>query len=487
MRVPSSDRADRQPADETSGSGPQRVSRRDALKLAAAAVLPQATQLLRKRRVIVAGAGIAGLSCAWELVRRGHDVTVLEASGRTGGHILTIRDGLDDGLYADGGAEHFTQPGYERYWGYVREFELPAVYYPRRENIVRWIEGKPYTAEMLGDPKVLSTFGFSSREVAYLTKHPFPELAALYFAPYVDSFEDEYRPFDAGLNALDRMSETELFRKDGASPAALRFIGGSGSALQAVWHAAILELRGVPLFPPKVFRLLGGNQTLTDTFARRLDERVRLHSPITAIEHGDTGVRVSYRAGETTARLEADYLVCAMSARMLRLLPVTPSWPEAKAFAIANVPYYHDTRVVFQSRSRFWQRDDVSPNMEFGEPQLYHVWSTTEEVATTRGLLAGTASGAGTAERALETFRKFYPGRSEDIEKTQVVVWALDPWASACERTSYHPGELAKFWPVLIEPHGRIHFAGAYADNLNWGMEAATRSAHRVAEAIHRA
>ena len=482
-----SERINRQPASETGASRPDNITRREALKLAAVAILPQVEQSARRRQVIVAGGGIAGLSCAWELVRRGHDVTVLEASARTGGHVYTIREGLDDGLYADGGAEHFTQPGYERYWEYVREFELPSVYYPRREDILRWIGGKRYTPEMLADPKVLHTLGLNSREVAYLAEHPFPELAGLYFAPYLDSFEDEYRPFAAGLNALDRMSETELFRKDGASAAALNFIGGTGSALQAVWHAAILKMRGVPLFPPKVFRLVGGNQTLTDTVTRRLGEKVRLGSPITGIEHGQTGVRVSFRDGGTTSRLEADYLVCAMSARMLRLLPVTPAWSDAKAFAIANVPYYHDTRVIFQSRSRFWQRDGVSPNMEFGEARLYHVWPTSQEVSTTRGLLAGTASGAQTAERALETFRRFYPGRSEDIEKTHVVVWALDPWASACERTSYAPGQLAKFWPVLIEPHGRIHFAGAYADNLNWGMEAATRSAYRVAEAIHRA
>ncbi len=464
------------------------VTRRQVLQLAATTLLQRSdVRQSRPKTVIVAGAGIGGLSCAWELVRRGHDVTVVEASARTGGHVFTFREGLDDGLYADGGAEQFTQPGYERYWEYVREFDLAHVYYPRREHIMRWIGGRMHTPEMLADPKVLDGLGLNRREIAFLAEHPFPELASLYFAPYVDSFEDEYRPFDAGLNALDRLSATELFRKDGASPAAIGFIGGSGSALQAVWHAAILKRRGVPLFPPKVYRLIGGNQTLTDTFAQKLGARVRLRSPVTGIEHGRTGVRVSCKSNGETTRLEADYLVCAMSARMLRLLPVSPAWPAAKTYAVSNVPYYHDTRVIFQTRTRFWERDGVSPNMEFGDAPLYHVWSASQDVQTTRGLLAGTASGAGTAERALATYRKYYPGRSEDIEKAHVVVWAVDPWSSACERTSYPPGDLAKFWPVLIEPHERIHFVGAYADNLNWGMEAATRSAHRVAEAIHQA
>jgi monoamine oxidase len=467
---------------------PTSLTRREVLSLAAAALLrPPQAGAKRSKRVLVAGAGIGGLSCAWELVRRGHDVTIVEASARTGGHVFTVREGLDDGLYADGGAEHFTQPGYERYWDYVREFNLAYTYYPRREHIVRWIKGAPYTEEMLADPKVLGKFGFNSKEVEYLTKHPFPELASLYFAPYVDRFEDEYRPFDAGLNALDQITVTELFRRDGASAAALEHIGGSGSALQAVWHAGILKRRGVPLFPPKVYRLIGGNQTLTDTFTDRLRDRIRLQCPVTAIEHGDSGVRISCREREDIVRLEADYVVCAMSARMLRLLPVTPAFPPEKAYAIEHVPYYHDTRVIFQTRTRFWDRDGLSPNMEFGDPALYHVWSASQDVKTTRGLLVGTASGAGTADRALAVYRRLYQGRSEDIEKTHVVVWAVDPWASACERTSYGPGELGKFWPVLIEPHGRIYFAGAYADNLNWGMEAATRSAHRVAEAIDRA
>ena len=464
-----------------------RMSRRQALQVAAAALLAGRTTRAAARRVIVAGAGIGGLSCAWELVRRGHDVTVLEASERTGGHVFTFHESLDDGLYADGGAEHFTKPGYERYWSYVEEFKLPHLYYPRRDNILRWIGGKPYSPEMLADPKVLEAFGLNRREIDYLKTRPFPELATLYYAPYLDTFHDEYRPFDAGLNELDRVTTTELFRKDGASPGALSFIGGSGSALQAVWQAAILKLRGVPLFPPHVYRLVGGNQKLPDALVERLGDRIRLRSPVTAIEHGQTGVRVRCRGAGGTVTHEADYLVCAMSAWMLRNIPVTPGWPANKAFALQNVPYYSDSRVIFQSKTQFWKRDNLTPSMEFGDPELNHVWRMAEEVNTTRGLIVGTATGAQTPEAALAMYRKRYPGKSEDIEKAHVVAWATNPWASACERTSYGPGELAKFWPILIEPHGRIHFVGAYADNLNWGMEAATRSAYRTAEAITKA
>ena len=96
----------------------------------------------------------------------------------------------------------------------------------------------------------------------------------------------------------------------------------------------------------------------------------------------------------------------------------------------------------------------------------------------------GTAGGFTTADDALATFRRFYPGGSDDIEQAFVIDWAKDPWAMACEPVSYGPGQLRRFWPRVIEPEGRIHFVGAYADNLNWGMEAATRSAHRVAAAI---
>ena len=43
-------------------------------------------------------------------------------------------------------------------------------------------------------------------------------------------------------------------------------------------------------------------------------------------------------------------------------IPVSPAWPEAKAFVIREMPYYTRTRVVLQSRTRFWNTDKISPN-----------------------------------------------------------------------------------------------------------------------------
>ena len=120
------------------------------------------------KKIIVGGAGLAGLCCAYELMKKGHDVTVLEASGRHGGHIFTVHDGLSDGLYGDFGQEHIVKPGYKLYFEYAKELGLETIPYPRRKGIQKRINGKFYSEEMLKDPAILKTFGFNEKEIKIL-------------------------------------------------------------------------------------------------------------------------------------------------------------------------------------------------------------------------------------------------------------------------------------------------------------------------------
>ena len=79
-----------------------------------------------KKRVIVIGAGLAGLCAAYELEALGHDVTVLEAQDRPGGRVHTLRSPFSDGLYAEAGASRIPT-SHDLTLAYARLFALPLV------------------------------------------------------------------------------------------------------------------------------------------------------------------------------------------------------------------------------------------------------------------------------------------------------------------------------------------------------------------------
>ena len=61
------------------------------------------------KKVLVLGAGLAGLVAGHELTQAGHEVTILEAQLRPGGRVQTLRD-FSDGLYAEAGAARIPRP-----------------------------------------------------------------------------------------------------------------------------------------------------------------------------------------------------------------------------------------------------------------------------------------------------------------------------------------------------------------------------------------
>lgn len=456
----------------------------------------------KKKKVIVIGGGIGGLSCAFDLMERGHDVTLLEASRRTGGHVKTIYDPLPDGLYADVGAEQFTNPGYDTYREWVRKFDLPVMAYERRRKMYANVRGQWRTEEELADAKIQREFGFNEREVAYMQEHGWKNMPRLYFGPMADKFKDEYQPFGIGLDELDHVVLGDWLAEQGASETGRGHCGGSRltskekpatasdvSALYRIWQESIVKMRGLPVFKREVFRLKGGNQLLPDTFAKHLGDRVRKNCLVTVLEHDANGVTVTFAEGPDKKEqvVKADYAVMCVSPMVIAGIKVSPGWPETKKFALEHTPMGMQSRIVLQAKTRFWEGDNVpSINFETGNSTMGLVYECAGEVAGESCVLMGSGPPALAPADALAAFRKFYPGKNKDTIE-QVIVhewWKEEPLALGCERHAFALGKLAQVWPHLIQPVGRVHFAGAAYDNLPWGQDAATRSARRVTLAI---
>ncbi len=453
----------------------------------------------KAKKIVVAGAGITGLCCAYELMKKGHEVMVLEASGRHGGHVFTGRDGLSDHLYADFGADHITKPGYEQFFAYIKEFDLPVLPYPNAEgseaapggNPMKMIGGKFYTNEMLADPAVLKKFGFNDEEVKFLSAHPWYRLKSIYLHSFLSKFSEVNNPFGIGYDNLDRISLYELYKKQGASPAALGFLGGKNtSALYALWRLAVMKERGIPLSEGDTFRLKGGNQELPNAFAGKLGARVKLRHPVLAISQSETGVTVTHTAYnyEKEEKVRADYLVNCMSLSVFKNIPVTPALSPEKQYVVDNLAYTSHPFYVFEAASRFWIKDGFkSINLQFESPEISAIWQEPNEIDSSRVVLKAFGPGGLSPQRVLAAFRKVYPGGQDTIVQALTKDWTKDSFSPSCEMLPFPIGEMHRFWPQILKPEGRIFFAGTYADNLSRGMESCLRSAGRVAKEIDQA
>src|SRR6185436_3045332 len=102
--------------------------KRSALAVAgvSAARFPFVTVGAAPKKVVIVGAGIAGLSAGYELTQLGHDVIILEARARPGGRIYTLREPFADGLYAEAGAARIPDT-HDLTLKYVKLFELPLI------------------------------------------------------------------------------------------------------------------------------------------------------------------------------------------------------------------------------------------------------------------------------------------------------------------------------------------------------------------------
>jgi monoamine oxidase len=446
-------------------------------------------------RVVVVGAGLAGLAAARALVAGGADVTVVEARDRVGGR--TEGGHTADGTPVELGGQ-WIGPTQNRMYRLVDELGL--------RTFPTWNTGEHVV--VLGG----RTSRMGSRKGAVPKINPFAlaDLGqGLLRFDRLAGRVDLNRPWETpDARTLDGQTFESWIRRNLRTPLgrayfriATEAVFSAESTDLSALHALFYARSGTDLETlisveggAQQDRIVGGSIRIAEAMAAELGDRVVLSSPVRRIEHGDHGVRVHTRSPDGTAggTFDADRVIVTLPptlAGRIDYAPALPSWRDQltqrlpagsviKLYAIYDEPFWRADGLTGQAAS------DVGPvKVTFdnsppeGRPGVLMGFMEAND-----GRVWARRSADERRDAAVACFARYFGPRAlrpvEYLERD----WMGEEFSRGCYGAHFTPGVWTAYGEALRSPIGTIHWAGAEcAPVWNGYMEGAVRSGEDAA------
>ena len=459
------------------------------------------------KRVVVLGAGIAGLVSAYELRKAGYAVTVIEARQRVGGRAWSIRgqdviEQIDRPLqHANFSAGQYFNAGPARLpsthrliLSYAERLGVPLEVFVNSNASAGWDFGGHVEPQrrmvndmrgLIGELLVQSIDGHALD--AALTKE---ELGGL-------------RGFMRGYSQLERNGEYKGGLSSGYAtspggydhpPAAFprlspRQLVPNESAMFPYLFEQIIDMQATMMQP------VGGMDRIAHALYQQVKSAVALGSPVSAIRREGGGVRIEHKNGVT----RADYCVCALPAPILARIP--SDFSPAKKAALKGVAYLKSAKVAFEA-PRFWEREHIYGGLAWTDRLNENVIYPSHGFHSPRGVIVGAYVAGWTHGDTPDSFAKLpiaeqiaisagsiealHPGRARELMSPVAINWGQVPYSEGVGAIGRDFGDDKRgpAYDELCRPEGPVVFAGEHLSYVGLWQEGAALAAHEAIKVV---